>query len=595
MCGIAACLTAGPALDFLLPALRQLEYRGYDSAGVAVHTDGGDVVRIRAIGRLSALSDLVAAHSGPTLNGVGIGHTRWATHGGVTVANAHPHTDCAGAVHVVHNGIIDNAEVLRARLVSAGHLLATDVDSEVVAHLVEDELRSTAVLAEAVHRVAALLHGSWALAVTRRGERSVVVTAFHSPLAVALGEDGCYGASDVTALAGVASRVQVLRDGDCAVLRRDSIEWFGGLGAANPPPVVPAPRRADVGMGAFQDFMDKEITEQPAAVARLLSRLTGGIANGELWTQLRLPAFRRVRFVACGTSLNAARALANLLACTGGIPSTVAPASELASAVLEPDTLCVALSQSGETADVLRALDDRRPLAVLAITNTVESTLGRRADAVVDLGVGVEMGVAASKTFTAQVVAGSAVFLSAMAAIGRIAATDAAHFARDLDAVAGRLAYADLSARAHIPGLAPTLLEQPGFLYVSRGSGMPYAAEGALKLKELSYRWVECDPAGELKHGPIALIEQGTPVVVVDNGNPKLAGNVAEMRARGARIIAVGGPDSSIPCRTSSADPAPWGPLEAVIPLQHLAREIALGLGRDVDKPRNLAKSVTVE
>ncbi len=286
--------------------------------------------------------------------------------------------------------------------------------------------------------------------------------------------------------------------------------------------------------------------------------------------------------------------LARLLA-RWDVPAVVVPASEVEYDVHEPGTINVALSQSGETADVLRAVDHFRSDPLLAITNVPHSTLARRADALVELGIGPEIGVAATKTFSAQVVTGVAVLLSGLVAHHRLSPGAARPLVRQLCHVPQQLGTAHELAGARCEHVALGVRDATGFLFVARGPAVPYASEGALKLKELTYRWAEHHPAGELKHGPIALLEKGTPVVVVDDGHPKLGGNIAEVRARGARVITIGGPESSLPYRLDRATPAPWGPLAAVVVLQHFARCLALQLGRDVDKPRNLAKSVTVE
>jgi glutamine---fructose-6-phosphate transaminase (isomerizing) len=596
MCGIVACHTRRPALEYLLPGLRRLEYRGYDSAGVAVCADNGDVVRLRSVGRLGSLARHVAGYNGGSLDGVGIGHTRWATHGIASEGNAHPHVDCAGDVHVVHNGIIENADELRAELSLRGHRFATEVDSETVAHLIEDELVGGIELRDAVHKAVARLVGSWALAVLRSGERGIVLTAHRSPLVVAHNDAGSFAASDMTALVGWAEHVQVLEDGDLAELHADGIWWRRSDGSSTARSVLPTKvSSTDVSLGDAPDYMAKEIAEQQQTTAGIVARLADGIANGSVWRELGLPPLERVRFVACGTSLNAAAVLARLLA-TWGVPATLGPASELDGVVLEPGTVSVALSQSGETADVLRAVEHCRGVSpLLALTNVTYSTLGRTADALVDLGAGPEIGVAATKTFTAQIVAGTAVLLAGLACADRLHPSDAEELSEQLRLVPAQIAAAEMRSRAHAADVARTLADAPGFLFVARGAAVPYAAEGALKLKEITYRWAECQAAGELKHGPIALIGPATPAIVIDDGHPKLAGNIAEMRARHAHIISIGDDRSSLPYRSGAPPAAPWGPVAAVVALQHLAREIAVRLRRDVDKPRNLAKSVTVE
>ena len=597
MCGIVACNTATPALQFLVPGLRRLEYRGYDSIGVAVQARGTEVVRLRSVGRLAALERLLAAVGTADLDGTGIGHTRWATHGVVSRENSHPHVDCAGDVHVVHNGIIENAEDLRAELSLGGHRFRSDVDSEIVAHLVEEEIAAGAELGTAVAKAASRLCGSWALGVLRRGHRVVIVTAHHSPLVVAQNDTGSVAASDLTALAGWADVVQVLGDGDVAALHAHGIEWISrGAGQVGQPDLIPARMTAlDVELGSAPDHMSKEILEQASTVADIVERLGDGVVDGSLWRSLGLAPLRRVRFVGCGTSLNAARILARLVG-SSGVPSTLAPASELDGLVSETGTVSVALSQSGETADVLRALE--RPgldSQVLALTNNPCSSLGRAADAVVALEAGPEIGVAATKTFTAQVVAGAAVLLSGLVAGDRMSTSAAGRLVDQLALLPDEIEAADRLARERCPEVVDAVVGATGFLFVARGASVPYAAEGALKLKELTYRWADCEPAGELKHGPIALIEAGTPVVVVDDAHPKLAANIAEVRTRRAHVIRVGGPGTTLPYRTGPAAAAPWGPLPSVVALQHLARDLAVALGRDVDKPRNLAKSVTVE
>jgi glucosamine--fructose-6-phosphate aminotransferase (isomerizing) len=596
MCGIVACRTRRPALDFLLPGLRRLEYRGYDSAGVAVHTRTGDVVRVRSVGRLDSLERRIASDAGPVLGGTGIGHTRWATHGAVTEVNSHPHAGCGDEVQVVHNGIIENADELRCDLALRGHVFASVVDSETVAHLVEEALREGADLAEAVDKTSARLVGSWALAVLRRGDPAVVVTAHRSPLVVAVNDEGTFAASDMTALAGWSDHVQVVEDGDVVVLGDGHVTWRRADGSRTAPPALATSATRDaVELGDARDYMAKEISEQRANAAQIIDRLSDGIVDGSVWRDLGVPPLSRVRFVSCGTSLNAATVVNRVLG-RFGVAGMIAPASELEDAVLEPETLTIALSQSGETADVLRALEVTRGSSpVLAVTNVPSSTLGRSADAVVPLGIGPEIGVAATKTFTAQVLVGTAVMLSGLVYARRLDAATATVLVERLRAVPAQITDADRLAGDHVEAVVQSFRDAPGFLFVGRGAAVPYAAEGALKLKEVTYRWTECQPAGELKHGPIALIDEGTPVVVVDDGHPKLPSNIAEMRARGACVVGVGGPGSVLPYRDGLPEQVPWGPLASVVALQHLARKLALELGRDVDKPRNLAKSVTVE
>jgi glutamine---fructose-6-phosphate transaminase (isomerizing) len=594
MCGIVACRREDRAQDFLLPALRRLEYRGYDSAGVTVTAPGQQLpTTVRAVGRLSALTNRVQDVGLPDGCGTGIGHTRWATHGRVSEPNAHPHVDCGGSVAVVHNGIIDNADELRDALERRGHRLRSDVDTEVVAHLTEEALARGARLVDAVRAAVAELRGTWALAVTGAGTGQVVLACRRSPLVVGSSDAGHFAASDVAALVGTVAHVHAMEDGDIVELD-DEMRWFDMSGAAIParPAVTVDWDAEDAEMGVFQDFMEKEISEQPAAVRRLLGRIVPAVEGGELWTDLALPEVRGVQFVACGSSLYASAAVARVFRSVCGVPTSLVTASEYEAAP-PPGTLTIAVSQSGETADVLAAIDAVDG-PVLAITNNPYSTLSRQADAVVDCSAGPEIGVAATKTFTAQVVTGSALALALAAATGAAAATDIRRHLASMRATPDRLEYAHLTAFPIADALAGEIAAAPGWFFVSRGAGLPFAAEGALKLKEITYRWADSIAAGELKHGPIALIEEGTPVVVIESGPPaRLASAAAEMSARGGRIIRIGtGPDAAFPV-LATGEP-PWGPLESVVALQHLARSLAITLGRDTDKPRNLAKSVTV-
>ena len=595
MCGIIACRTYGPAIDYLRIALRRLEYRGYDSVGVAVQTTAGDVARLRTVGRIGALDRLVREWSGPELDGVGIGHTRWATHGLVTEGNAHPHIDCTGQICLVHNGIIVNAVSLRDALISAGHRFATSVDSEVLCHLIEDERQRCGDLFEAVQNALSDVEGSWGLAVLEQGSGRIVVAAHGSPLLVARTPHGDFATSDIAAVADWVDEFRVLEDGD--VVELTSTSRWSHHGAVTAPPVTThcTWRGRDADLNGYTDYTAKEIDEQPEAVTRVLDELGDGIANGTLWAGLGLLPFERLHVIGCGTSLNAGQVIGNLVRRLGGMPVTCSVGSEAAEEIPQPDTLSLAISQSGETADVLQAVESgavaESPL--LALTNNAHSTLARRADAVVRCAAGPEIGVAATKTFVCQIVAGAAAMISALVAMDRITTTSAVRLVEDLRRVPDQLAAAGTTAKCVVPPIAEELTTAGGFVFIGRGTGLPYAAEGALKLKELTYRWAEHYPAGELKHGPLALISTGTPVVVIDNAHPKLGATVAEVQARGGRIIGIGPAGSTVPVVDSPH--APWGPLATAVPLQILARTLALALGRDVDKPRNLAKSVTVE
>ncbi|CAN5341001.1 glutamine--fructose-6-phosphate transaminase (isomerizing) [soil metagenome] len=595
MCGIIACRTDEPAVDYLLAALRRLEYRGYDSVGVAVRTVDGDVARMRTVARISTLDHAVRNWTGPDLDGVGIGHTRWATHGPATEANAHPHTDCTGRISLVHNGIIENADRLRCVLTAAGHRFATTVDSEVLCHLIEDQLAISGDLLDAVRIALTLLEGSWAVAVLEERTGRVVVAAHRSPLIVAHTKVGEFAASDIAAVAEWVDEYRVLEDGDVIELTGTNGWQSRAVSGLTPVTARCVWRRGDTDLNGHADFMAKEIDEQPAATARVLDGFGGQIANGKLWREIGLAPFDRLQVIGCGTSLNAGHVIGNLVHRIGGMPVSFTVASESGEEVVESDTLRLAISQSGETADVLNAVTvgAAGESNLLALTNNPHSTLARRANAVMTCSAGPEFGVAATKTFVCQIVAGVAVMVSALVATGRLTGAAAGRLVDDLRRVPEQLAEAATVAKCLVPPIVEEVVDANGFIFIARGTGLPYASEGALKLKELTYRWAEHYPAGELKHGPLALVSTGTPVVVVDNSDPKLATNVAEVRARGGRIISVGATDSTVPV-VGHLSP-PWGPIECIVPLQILARDLALALGHDVDKPRNLAKSVTVE
>jgi glucosamine--fructose-6-phosphate aminotransferase (isomerizing) len=531
VCGIIAARVSDDATPYLLDGLERLEYRGYDSAGIAVRTDTGRTETIRSVSRVGDLRTLVAARSGDPFTGVGIGHTRWATHGAVCEANAHPHADCSGRVSVVHNGIVENADLLREQLRAQGHVFASEVDSEVITHLVERALAVDPDLMLAVQIATAQLEGSWAIVVLDARDGRMVVAADRSPLVVARTARGDFVASDIGAIATWAETFVALRDGDVVELG-ESWTW-SSRGVRVPVPfATPSPFAAEaLELGDHADHMAKEIEEQPAVVAEILDRLAGRVVDGSLWAGLGLAPFDRVAVVACGTSLNAGQVIATALRGLGGVPTDTVVASEADQVVVTPGTLVVAISQSGETADVLRALDrfDRRH-PVLALTNNVHSSLARRADAVLDCHAGPEVGVAATKTFTAQVVVGVAAVVSALVASGRIGRSRALALVGDMQRLPGLLAGAAEASADRVPLLASSVRDASGFLFLGRGAGLPFAAEGALKLKELSYRWAEAYPAGELKHGPLALVTDGTPVVVVDNGEHRIQANVAEAR-----------------------------------------------------------------
>jgi glucosamine--fructose-6-phosphate aminotransferase (isomerizing) len=594
MCGIIACRVTTDATPYLVSGLERLEYRGYDSAGIAVSVSDGSTAVFRTTSRVSALPALAAAWEGPALGGIGVGHTRWATHGGVCVSNAHPHQDCNRRLSVVHNGILGNAEQLTAELIRAGHSFASDVDSEILCHLIEDALGETTELLAAVTRALRSLTGSWAFVVLDAQTGAMVAAAHRSPLLLAESSDGVFLASDISAIADWVDQFRIVGDGDIVEVA-ESVTWtHGGKPVAAPAAIDRPPRVVDSRPLDRGDHMVSEIDEQPEVTARLLDVVGRRIANGVLWRELGIAPFERLRLLACGTSLNAGEVIGMALSRLGGLPFTLVVASEAADSVVEPGTLTLAISQSGETADVLRAVEEGpADGSVVALVNNIHSTLARTAGVVLGCSAGEEVGVAATKTFVCQVLVGTGLVISAMAEFGRISRSRARDLVDDLYGLPDRLAAASAAAHEALPSIVTEVRSASGFIFLGRGSGVPYAREGALKLKELSYRWAEAYPAGELKHGPLALIEEGTPVVVVDNGDPRLLGNLAEARARGGRIFSVGRSGGRIEIPLSAL--APCGPLEAVVPLQLLALDLAQSLGFDADKPRNLAKSVTVD
>ncbi|WP_127794151.1 glutamine--fructose-6-phosphate transaminase (isomerizing) [Agromyces sp. LHK192] len=592
MCGIIACRTESDAVGRLVAGLGVLEYRGYDSAGVAVLAADGSTAVFRTTKRVAALRGLVDAWEGPALGGVGIGHTRWATHGGVSVTNAHPHQDCARRISIVHNGIIENAEELAGALAARGHVFESEVDSEIIAHLVEEAVARGKDVRDALAAATACLHGSWAIVAMDARTGRLAAAAHRSPLLVGASDEGVCLASDASAFATWVDGFRVVGEHEVVAVGAD-VEWTTAGRPSRPPDLRPVVAYASRPLlGAHDRHMDLEIADQPAAAERAVGSVVDGIADGSLWRSLDLPRFDRVRVVACGTSLNAGEVIGGVVSGLGGGGFQSVVASEAAGAFVEPRTLTLAISQSGETADVLRAIDEGpADSPVLALVNNPDSTLARTVDAAVPCLAGPEVGVAATKTFVCQVLVGSAVMLSAMVDAGRLDRATARRLADELRHVPGRLARA--ADAAHVEDVVGEVRSAPGFLFLGRGAAVPYAAEGALKLKELSYRWAEAYPAGELKHGPLALVEAGTPVVVVDDGDVRLPSNIAEVRARGGRVITVGRIGSRIEAPVDVR--LPWGPLEAVVPLQRLALGLAGALGLDADKPRNLAKSVTVD
>jgi glucosamine--fructose-6-phosphate aminotransferase (isomerizing) len=619
MCGIVGYVGARDALPFLMDGLGRLEYRGYDSAGVAVVDGDGPLAVRKEVGKLAALRATLEAQ--PVGGSPGIGHTRWATHGAPSGPNAHPHTDCQGRVAVVHNGIIENHAALRAELVQRGHRLDSETDTEVVAHLVEEAWRELGAngaaartvdqtLAEAVRRALARLEGAFALVVVSADAPGTLVAARQfSPLVVGLGQGEQFLASDIPALLAETRRVVVLEDGDVATLTAAGVTFTDFDGR----PVERAAFTVDWDAAAaeksgFEHFVMKEITEQPTAVADTLrGRLDGDRVTLPELAGLDLAALRRVVVVAAGSSYYAGLVGKLLLERWAHLPTEVAIASELryGDPVLGPDVLGIFVSQSGETADTLAAL--RRAQAAgtptLALTNVVGSSITRAADAVVYLQVGPEIGVVATKTFTGQLGALTLLATDLGRRRGVLDAAAVRDIGHALRTVPARMAEA-LERSDAVAEVARAYAERRSMFFLGRGFGYPVALEAALKLKEISYIHAEGYPAGELKHGPIAMLDPSIPVFAVALASPtyeKILSNIHEVRARGAEVIALAtdGDEAirDVATRVLYLPPIreELAPLLAAVPAQLFAYHVAVALGRDVDQPRNLAKSVTVE
>jgi len=612
MCGIVGYVGERDAVDVLVDGLRRLEYRGYDSAGVAVLGPDGLAVR-RRVGKVKALEELLRA--GPVSGHIGLGHTRWATHGRPSEENAHPHVDCQSQVVVVHNGILENHLALRERLTAEGHVFRSETDTEVVAHLVEAYLRDFPGIEAAVQRVLQDLRGAYALGVLWVGSPDRLVAAKRGAggVVVGIGRGEMFLASDLAAVLGQTKDAVVLEDGEVAVVT--ATEWrvatFDGV------PVERAPIQVSwdpgtVGKGGFRHFMLKEIHEQPRAVAdtvRERVRADAGLVQlGDARLDgLTAQSIQRVLMVACGTSFHAATVGRYLVEHLAGIPTEVDLGSEFRyrECPIGAETLVVALSQSGETADTLGAVKTARERGspVLAITNVVGSALSRDADAVLYTRAGPEIGVASTKTFTATVAACYLLALAIASARGTLTREEIGKRVRDLVEVPP-LMEATLSISGDAAAVARDLARYRSFLYLGRGIHHAMALEGALKLKELSYLHAEGYAAGEMKHGPIALIDPRTPVVAVvprDRTYERMLGNLQEVRARDAKVIAIADTDDheieALADRVLRIPPVEElvSPFITALPLQLLAYHVAARRGCDVDQPRNLAKSVTVE
>lgn len=606
MCGIVAAVAKRNVVPVLIEGLNKLEYRGYDSAGLA-YLDQSGVNRLRSVGRVAEL----AAQADGKAAVQGIAHTRWATHGVPSERNAHPHI--SDGLAVVHNGIIENYAEIKAHLIGLGYVFTSDTDTEVIAHLVHHLLKTTPDLFEAVRAATAQFIGAYAIAVIHEGESRIIVARHGAPLLLGIGEDGHYAASDASALLQVTRNMVYLEDGDIAEITQQTVRITRPDGSAVTRPVHLSSLSADaVELGNFRHYMQKEIFEQPQALANTLEMVGGAQAiQPQIFGAEAAALMARARSVlilACGTSYHSGLVARYWIEQLAGIPCTVEIASEYRYrlSVHDPDQLVVAISQSGETADTLAAVryaKEKGQLMTLAICNVAESAIVRECALRFLTRAGPEIGVASTKAFTTQLAALALLTLALAKQQGRLSPQDE---------------QAHLNALRHLPVAVQKVLEiEPQIeawsqhfahkhhaLFLGRGHHYPIALEGALKLKEISYIHAEAYAAGELKHGPLALVDRDMPVISVapnDTLLEKLKSNLQEVKARGGQLYVFADQDSEVP----ESDgvhilrlPEHYGllsPILHVVPLQLLSYHVALVKGTDVDKPRNLAKSVTVE
>ncbi len=616
MCGIVGAVAERNITAILVEGLKRLEYRGYDSAGLAVFSSAGPLERRRRVGKVSELEQALAAE--PLAGRLGIAHTRWATHGAPSERNAHPHFS-GSELAVVHNGIIENHEQLRERLKGLGYLFGSDTDTEVIVHLLDHKLKELGDLAAALKAAVKELHGAYGLAVISANQPDRLLAARSgSPLVIGLGHGENFLASDQLALRQVTDRFVYLEEGDIAEIRRDSVQIWTVDGQ----PVVRESVQYHEGAeaadkGEYRHFMLKEIHEQPKVVQRTLEGRLGsdhvlvqafGPQAAELFAKVQ-----NVQIVACGTSYHAGMVARYWLEGLAGIPCQVEVASEFRyrKVVVQPGTLFVSISQSGETADTLAALRNGKELgpknggylASLAICNVGISSLVRESDLTLLTQAGPEIGVASTKAFTTQLVALMLLTLSLGQVRGTLASGVEAELVEELRRLPTRLGEA-LAMDATVEKISELFAEKHHALFLGRGAQYPVAMEGALKLKEISYIHAEAYPAGELKHGPLALVDSDMPVVTVAPNNElleKLKSNLQEVRARGGELIVFAdgqaglsnGEGTHVVNMPHISDAL--APVLYTIPLQLLSYYVAVLKGTDVDQPRNLAKSVTVE
>jgi len=604
MCGIVGYAGARDALPVLSDGLKNLEYRGYDSAGVAL-CEGGAPTVYKTVGEVDDLRAVLPDASEAT---VGVGHTRWSTHGEPTDANAHPHTDCTGDVAVVHNGIIDNYDDLKAELEADGHAFASETDTEVVPHLVEAELADGASPADAFAAAVARIEGSFALAMVVDGTDAIYLARQDSPLCVGHGDGETFVGSDVTAFLEHAREVTYLENGDVAVVTADELVVEHD-GERVERPVEQVEWEADAAeKGGYEHYMLKEIHEQPRALRQTLSGRIDAL-EGEVDLDVDLPreylnSLEEVQFVACGTSYHAGLYAANLVEEHADVRATVHVASEYQfRGGRDPwRTLVVAVTQSGETAETLAALReaDRTGARTLAVTNVVGSSVTRLADENLYIRAGPEIGVAATKTFVSQVTSLALLAVHVGRERDELTPTEASDLLEDARGLPGAVQRV-LDADAQVRAVAEAYADSDAFFFIGRALGHSVALESALKLKEISYDHAEGFPAGELKHGPLALVTDDTPVVAVLTGGARAAetvNSVKEVESRGAPVVGLctdGIGEKFVDDALAVPDLGAMSPLVANVYAQLFAYHVANLKGRAIDKPRNLAKSVTVE
>lgn len=612
MCGIVGAIrTHHNVVDFLTDGLKRLEYRGYDSSGIAVQTESG-IRRVRRVGRVALMEE--AAKQKQIHGLTGIGHTRWATHGGVTKPNAHPHIS-AGLISVVHNGIIENFETERTRLQHLGYEFESQTDTEVIAHSIHQEYTTNGGdLYRAVQTACSRFHGAYAIAVIANdAPNQMVIARMGCPLLVAFGDDEVFVASDVSAVIAFTRRVTYLEDGDIALLQADGIQKLLDKDGnqVNRSIKTSEMSLASLELGPYSHFMQKEINEQPRAVSDTAEIfLEGGFVADNFGEQAPeiFAKIQSIKILACGTSYYAALTGKHYLESIAKIRCDVEIASEYRyrDVISDPDELVITISQSGETLDTMEALKYAMAQGhrySLSICNVMESALPRTSTLAIFTRAGAEIGVASTKAFTTQLVVlfGLAVTLGILR--GHVDESQAQDYAEDLRLLPGSIQHA-LNLEPQLASWAQSFANKPSALFLGRGIHYPIALEGALKLKELTYIHAEAYPAGELKHGPLALVDENMPVVVISPNDgllDKVKANMQEVSARGGELFVLSDLDSDYTASEGVhiiRTPRHIGTLSPIvhtIPVQLLAYHVALVKGTDVDKPRNLAKSVTVE